>query len=205
MKFFTQIFNFTRNREKYLFFDTETNGLPRSNTAPARLVNWWPRMVQIAWLLFDDKGNEIDGNCYIIRPVGYEIPQAATKIHQITTTEALREGEDLQVVLESFAAFVDRADVLVAHNINFDEKVVGAEFIRNGMPNTIEAKRKLCTMEASTDYCQLPNKFSGYKWPKLSELHTHLFGVDFEGAHDALADIRATARCFWRMRELNLI
>jgi hypothetical protein len=59
-------------------------------------------------------------------------------------------------------------------------------------------------MEASTDFCKIQGYY-GYKWPKLSELHIKLFGEDFDGAHDALADIEATARCFWEMRKLKLI
>jgi hypothetical protein len=39
----------------------------------------------------------------------------------------------------------------------------------------------------------------------LSELHIKLFGHDFDKAHDALADIEATAKCFWKMRKLTLI
>ena len=188
----------------YLFFDTETTGLPRSNRAPVHQVSNWPRMVQIAWLLFDNSGNEIDGNCHIIKPNGFTIPAAVARIHRITNERALKEGIDLLPVLKSFSEFIDQADVLVAHNMSFDEKIVGAEFIRNKMPNSVSGKKKLCTMLSSTDYCQLPGPY-GNKWPKLSELHTELFGYDFEEAHDALADIRATAKCFWKMREIELI
>ncbi|MEI7596759.1 MAG: hypothetical protein WCK02_13495 [Bacteroidota bacterium] len=59
-------------------------------------------------------------------------------------------------------------------------------------------------MNASTNYCRIPGPY-GFKWPKLSELHVKLFGVDFEEAHNAAADINATAKCFWAMREKGLI
>ena len=59
-------------------------------------------------------------------------------------------------------------------------------------------------MEASTDFCKIQCYYC-YKWPKLSELHIKLFGEDFDGAHDSLAAIEATARCFWEMRKLKLI
>ena len=158
----------------------------------------------MAWLLYDDNGNEIAGHSHIIKPNGFSIPAAVAKIHRITTERALKEGVDLLSVLESFAGIIGRAVVIVAHNMAFDEKIVGAEFIRNRMPNSVSGKKKLCTMLASTDYFQLPGPY-GYKWPKLSELYTELFGYDFEGAHDALADIRATAKCFWKMREVGLL
>ena len=59
-------------------------------------------------------------------------------------------------------------------------------------------------MASSTELCKIEGYY-GYKWPKLSKLHLKLFGVDFEGAHDALADDEATASCFYEMRKLNLI
>jgi hypothetical protein len=59
-------------------------------------------------------------------------------------------------------------------------------------------------MEKSTNYCKLDGPY-GYKWPKLSELHHILFGVGFEEAHNAAADIHATAKCFWQMKKIGII
>jgi hypothetical protein len=36
------------------------------------------------------------------------------------------------------------------------------------------------------------------------ELHQKLFECGFEDAHDAMADITATARCFWEMMRRGL-
>ena len=103
-----------------------------------------------------------------------------------------------------FNKLVGQADFIVAHNISFDEKIVGAELLRKRIRSDFERKRKLCTMKASTDYCGLPGPY-GYKWPKLSELHIELFGADFDEAHDASVDINATEKCFWEMRKIGLI
>ena len=51
----------------YLFFDTETTGLPRNWKAPVTDLNNWPRMIQIAWILCDNKGNRIESNDFIIK------------------------------------------------------------------------------------------------------------------------------------------
>lgn len=59
-------------------------------------------------------------------------------------------------------------------------------------------------MKSTTDYCAIEGYY-GYKWPKLSELHIKLFGYDFEEAHNAAADIDATAKCFWELRKRKLI
>jgi hypothetical protein len=36
----------------YLFFDTETTGLPKNYKAPVTDLNNWPRLVQLAWLFY---------------------------------------------------------------------------------------------------------------------------------------------------------
>ncbi len=188
----------------YLFFDTETTGLPRNWKAPVTDIDNWPRMVQLGWILSDPNGDRVDIGSFIIKPENYSIPLDASSVHGITTQRALAEGEDLTTALNTFSKLIDQSDFIVAHNIAFDEKIIGAELIRKNIKSSFNKKPKLCTMKASTDYCQLPGPY-GYKWPKLSELHIKLFGVDFEGAHDASADISATETCFWKLRDLGLI
>ena len=73
----------------YLFFDTETSGLPNNWNAPVTDVNNWPRLVQIAWLIFDKQGNKLAENMSVIRPNGIVIPKEASDIHKITQEEAL--------------------------------------------------------------------------------------------------------------------
>ncbi|MDR0766246.1 MAG: 3'-5' exonuclease [Odoribacteraceae bacterium] len=188
----------------YLFFDTETTGLPLDWKAPVTDLANWPRVIQLAFLLHDERGNHLDGGDFIIKPDGFTIPADASSIHGITTEKAERDGIPLPLVLEQFTASLDRATYLVAHNIAFDEKVLGAEYLRHGLSNPLPARRGICTMERSVDYCALPGR-RGYKWPRLVELHRKLFGTGFEKAHDAAADIRATARCFWELKRLRVI
>jgi len=188
----------------YLFFDTETTGLPRNWKAPVSDLNNWPRLVQLAFLYYDRNGNKISGGDFIIKPEGFTIPTDASRIHGISTERALREGQSLVSVLQHFNSLIGQASYLVAHNMSFDEKIVGAEFLRNGMQNSIQTKNKICTMESTTNFCAIDGPY-GYKWPKLSELHIELFGEDFEEAHDASVDINATEKCFWKMRKIGLI
>ncbi len=188
----------------YLFFDTETTGLPRNWKAGLDDLDNWPRLVQIAWLLYDYKGNLLDNKSFIIKPEGFVIPREAALVHGISTSKALKEGSDLLTVLEEFQGLINKAEYLVAHNMSFDEKIVGAEFLRKEMDNTIELKRKICTMKNSAEICAIEGPY-GFKWPKLSELYQCLFGVNFEDAHNASADINATAECFWEMKRLGLL
>lgn len=188
----------------YFFFDTETTGLPKNWKAPVSDVNNWPRMIQVGYILYDLAGQPLTTKEYIIRPDGFIIPEDASNIHGITTEKAMDEGLPIYGVLEELHAEIAKSSMLVAHNISYDENILGAEFLRENFSNIIPAKKRFCTMKSSKDYCALPGRY-GYKWPNLQELHTKLFNERFEGAHNALADIKATADCFWRMKELNII
>ena len=82
--------------------------------------------------------------------------------------------------------------------------ILGAELLRKGVESNFERLPKICTMKSSTKYCRIPGNY-GYKWPTLSDLHINLFGNDFEGAHDAFADIDATEKCFWELKRRGVI
>lgn len=188
----------------YLFFDTETTGLPKNWKALVTDLDNWPRLVQLAYLLTDSEGNKISGGDFIIKPVGFSIPEDSAEIHGISTARAEKEGSDLVPVLQDFYAAIEKADYLVAHNISFDEKIMGAELLRNKMTDIISAKQKICTMQSSTDYCALSGPY-GYKWPKLTELHHKLFHEGFRESHNAAADMAATIKCFWELKRLGII
>jgi len=49
-------------------------------------------------------------------------------------------------------------------------------------------------MQLMTPICKLPSQRQTFKWPKLQEAYNFCFKEDFKGAHDALSDVRATAR-----------
>ena len=94
----------------YLFFDTETTGLPRNYKAPVTDLNNWPRLVQLAWLFYDESGNKIAGNDIIIKPEGFTIPVESSRIHGISTERAMREGVSLTEVLQEFQIVIDQAE-----------------------------------------------------------------------------------------------
>jgi len=188
----------------YLLFDTETTGLPRNWNAPMEDSENWPRVVQIAWLEYDKNGKEISKGDYIIKPNGFEIPNDAARIHKISTARAIDEGEELSTILKVFGALIDKSEYLVAHNINFDIMVIGAELKREYISSDIKKKKQICTMKESVDFCKIPGK-TRYKFPKLAELYRKLFDEGFKEAHNAAADIEATSRCFWELKKQNII
>lgn len=188
---------------KILFFDTETTGLPINWNASVEQLDNWPRLVQIAWSVYYSNGNLIEEHDYVIKPVGFKISSEASAVHKITTEKALEIGVDLLTILKVFSSSIKNCGLIVAHNYSYDYNIVVAELLRNGLENSLKEKEHICTMNASTDFCKIPGPY-GYKWPKLEELYKTLFDESFN-AHNALDDIRATASCFWALKEKKII
>ncbi len=186
-----------------LFFDTETTGLPRNGNAPVSDLNNWPRLIQIAWQVYNSNGDLLEEHEYVIKPVGFIIPSEASAVHKITTEKALKTGVDLLTILKVFRSSVKGCGLLVAHNYSYDYNIMGSELLRKGLENCLKDKEHICTQETSTDFCKIPSTH-GYKWPKLKELHNILFRESFN-EHNALDDVRATARCFWELSSLKVI
>ena len=189
----------------YLVFDTETTGLPQNWNAPLSDSENWPRCVQIAWQLHAPNGRMISHNDFIITADGFDIPFESEKVHGISTALAKRDGTEIKTVVESFLAVVDQADFLVGHNLKFDLNIMGAELLRLGKENTLAEKAILDTCTEDTALlCELPGGRGGkFKLPTLSELYDFLFQDSFEEAHNATADVEATARVFIELIRQN--
>ena len=197
-----------QSQKTILFFDTETNGLPRNYKAGVPDTSNWPRLIQIGWLITDEAGNVLKRKSQLIYP-HFIIDADVTRLTGITTAQAQREGMDLTQVLREFAEDATGASLIVGHNIDFDLHVVGCEFYREGMDyRALLNKPTVCTMQRSTNFCAIPSTnsyYSGYKYPTLTELYTKLFGRAFSGAHDALTDITATKDCYFELRRRGII
>lgn len=181
-----------------LFFDTETTGKADFN-AP-RDAPHQPYIVQLAALLTDDIGKEISSINLIINP-GVCIPVEASLIHGITDAMAIKYGVATRDALLPFLLLQARAEEMIAHNISFDLKLLKIASYRAGL-DYIAATNTYCTMHNSTKVCQIPNAGrGGYKWPKLSEAYRYAFGHDFEGAHNAMDDVRACAKLYFWLQE----
>ena len=189
----------------YLIFDTETTGLPQNWKAPLTDFNNWPRCVQLAWQVHDVEGKMIEVKNYIIKPEGYDIPYNAEKIHGISTDRANKQGISLNVVLAEFVKDVQKCKFVIGHNVSFDNSIVGCELLRKDMPNLLANFPAIDTKDDSTNFCAIPGRGSRFKWPKLTELHVKLFGEAFAEAHNASADVEATARCFLELIRLGVI
>ena len=190
----------------YIVFDTETTGLPQRYNAPITDTNNWPRIVQLAWKVYDKDANEINSQDWIVKPDGFVIPQEAINIHQIDNERANGEGRPLREALLAFEKDIKRSMYLIAHNITFDEKIIGCELYRMGIDNYLYHCVHADTMSrAIINFCALPRRGGGFKFPGLGELYYKLFREGFVDAHNALADVAATAKCFFELQKLDII
>ena len=249
----------------YLIFDTETTGLPIDFNKPFTDTDNWgtARCVQIAWQLHDKFGTLIDSGNDIIKPVGFEIPQASIKIHRITNEIANTEGVLIAEALKRFSQAINNSEFIIGHNVSFDINVIGSEYYRLDKNFSFNEFNVIDTMTTTIEYCQLrvgqegvirdvvsagtfkdfykfkitlqnndsgllykksdslPNfsngdKVSyeinnkgtikirkGFKAPKLEELYFKIFDEKIINAHNASADVDATARCFFELLRQN--
>jgi DNA polymerase III subunit epsilon len=182
----------------YLIIDCETTGLPKNWKAPVSDLDNWPRVIQLAWALYDESCAPLESVVHLVRPNGFTIPEEAQRVHHITTEQATSQGKELRDVLAALSAAAAKAKYLIAHNVKFDEKVISAEYLRLNIEIPFMHKKRICTMEQSTNFCQIPGQY-GYKWPSLAQLHQKLFGTELEEAHDAGADVATCTRCFFEL------
>lgn len=189
----------------FMFFDTETTGFIPDYTEVEDFESF-PYPVQIAWAVFDYHGNLIKERDFILlQPI--EIPADAVKVHKISTEKMLEKGVDPIPVYEEFVSDLKSSNYLIAHNLEYDDKVLKAEFIRRGLKKTLLSKKRICTMKKFKKFCDIPFKSgTGVKFPKLSELAVCTFNIRLDpsrftikGGHNAMVDVKVTAMCFFEL------
>ena len=207
--------------QKVLVFDTETSGLPLC----PRFGEYYAiddlgkyagsRLVQIAWQVIDleNDGEIVREYQTLVSPQGsFRISQRSTDIHGITQEHAESKGIRVEHMLEVLATALSDVDIVVAHNLAFDIHILASEMVRAGsatppgLLGRLMTMPSCCTMRTTTRLCNLTTSWGAPKWPRLVELHRFLFdGDSFEGAHDALGDVRATSKCLVKLLQSGMV
>jgi|SRR6185437_3224181 len=187
-----------------LFFDTETTGKYDFKLPPDHPQQ--PYLVQLAAILTDEDGKERAGINLIIKPDGWTISEEVVAIHGIDEKIANSCGVNVKTAAFLFNNLCYQADLLVAHNLDFDKGIMSSVFMRNQMGHRMNKMNKYCTMRSATPVLKLqrPNAQSknnhNYKWPTLTECMQFFFNEDHANAHDALADVIACARVYQELK-----
>lgn len=193
-------------KDNILFYDTETTGkcdFKAKPDAPGQ-----PRLVQLAFIMTDAQGYEAAHFSCLIKPEGWTIDPDAEKLHGITLEMCERMGIPLRDALRFFRNYASLCKGLVCFNSDFDSRIMAGEFLRSGIAD-LKAEEASCSypphfclMKHMTPICKLPGPY-GHKWPKLQEAYRHCFGIDFDGAHNALEDVRATKQVYFWAKKQN--
>jgi len=193
-----------------LFFDTETTGLTKPKLDHCHPDQ--PMPVQLGMKLDAANRAEMGAVNFMIKTHGqWKVDPKAAEITGITNALADEFGTELISAYEVWLDYVATADILVAHNAAFDIVVmrhagkVYADETGTEYRDPFEGKKVICTMLASIDLIKAtPKRRRQWKWPKLEECTQKLFGYKSDGAHDALVDVRDTARVFYYLMDTGV-
>jgi DNA polymerase III epsilon subunit-like protein len=207
---------------KFLVFDTETTGLPKTKYINPTTLEYWPHIVQFSYVVYDSSLNEIiESNDFIIKmPENILIPEESSQIHGITNNISNEKGVSLTFALNEFFNSLKNVDILVGHNINFDINMIKVSLLRiindkSYSPQQIKQYKEnfhyilnynkiVCTLKDSISFCNInlidKNGKSYLKYPKLSELHEKLFNKTPNNLHNSFYDVLVTLRCFMKLK-----
>jgi DNA polymerase-3 subunit epsilon len=195
------------NDPMVLFIDFETSGFRKKNLRSNDVNQAWS--VQVGFILSTKYRVFHECSALFYPPFkNASIHPGAEKTHGISIDSCRLGGVVEPVFMEFFNEIFAHAELMVCHNYNFDSMFLFdlyARFQNSGMAEKVLTIPHVCTMLSTTNLCCLPGRYGKFKWPKLEELHRFLFDEDFVGAHDALADVRATRRCFYELKKRGVI
>lgn len=189
-----------------LVLDTETTGFMKKNLPSYHKTQPW--IVQIGAQLFNEDRRVVGEVNFILDPRKHEGGhiegnESACAFHMITTPMIDRYGVPYKVGLAAFNNLLTRADTIVAHNMPFDIAILRSAYERFGGPvGALSVPKSECTIQLTKDILKLPGKYKDYKWPTLMEAYKALVDpAGFDGAHDAMVDVRACAAVYWAVQD----
>lgn len=203
-----------------MVFDVETTGLlPKKIAGQEILIESYPYIIQLSCIVYDLMNKQIafSYDSYVKVPHHIEIPERVSELTGITKELCNEKGCDIIDALSNFYEAYMISEVVVAHNIDFDQKMIEIELMRNRKDvldkvpycftifskiyEQLKGIERYCTMKHGIDICaiKIENRITK-KWPKLSELHQKLFDEVPDGLHNSMVDVSACLRCYLKMR-----
>lgn len=179
-----------------LFIDTEASGLPKKWNQPYFEKNNWPFSVQISWIIYNKAGEKVKQENFFIKENDFTIARSATKIHGITQTYLQENGIPRKEAMKMLSDDIgEYKPLIIGHFMEFDYHMMMVDFYRSGIENPVKKEMTFCTMLATTHLVKNP----AVKYLRLGELYEALFNAPLTNQHHALADAKATARCFYEL------
>lgn len=168
-----------------IIFDTETTALIQNSLLPLKSQ---PRIIEFFALKLDDVTLETVGELESFIHPGHPLEEETTRITGIRD-EDLKDAPTWPAFQPQAQEFFLGERIMVAHNLSYDRDVLSFELRRTDCLTRFPWPLKhICTVEAT-------EHLKGFRL-SLTDLHMHLFGEPFSGAHRARVDVEALARCF---------
>jgi DNA polymerase III epsilon subunit-like protein len=229
-----KIISAPHRRRYYLVFDVETTGLlpkmKRGRSTEANRVGpsieEYPYILQLSFVIYDLETNTIKKkyDSYVKIAESINIDPYVSNLTGITKQICHDKGKSISTILYDFYKAYKMCEGLVAHNLEFDTKMILVEVERNQanlieqglsqclilfqpMHEKINNIDRYCTMRKGIALCNImfesgdQGKNSRRKFPKLSELHQKLFNGEIpSNLHNSMVDVEVCLRCYLKMR-----
>jgi DNA polymerase-3 subunit epsilon len=191
-------------RDLICFWDTETTGfvdfkIPWNDPKQPNLLQLGMKVTTQSREVVFESGILVDSTRF---PEWSGITEGALNAHKITEAVIREHGQDPQEVLNLWYKWAQRCGLFVAHNKEYDARVLQAFAFRlRDNPDIFLGGQTLCTMHTTRPLCKIQSQhYGGFKLPKLEEAYKALVDTrGFKGAHSALGDVNATSEIFWRL------
>jgi DNA polymerase III epsilon subunit-like protein len=173
------------NNENYISLDVETGTWSTVSD-----------IIQLSYIIYDSSHNEIKrSNKFIKNRI---VERRAYDIHGISSEYLLKNGEEYKQVMYDFLVDLNKCKYVIGHNINSDIRHIKSNFEKYG----INIKYDPFEDKIIEDTMRMDKQInSRKKFLKLGDLYLDLFKENMKNAHDALADCKATAECYFILIE----
>lgn len=195
---------------RFAVYDTETTGLPdwkEPSDAPQQ-----PHLTDLCCILFSQEGEVIDSMEALVKPDSWIIPEDVEQLTGLSTDFLTINGIPEIEALALFGKIHKQADVRVAHNISFDDRImrIGIKrYFGDAPADRFKEKPVYCTANSTKNIVKCPptekmlnSRFKNqFKTPNMQEALSFFFPGELIGqAHRARPDAEACAKVFFAMQ-----
>ncbi|MDF1682278.1 MAG: 3'-5' exonuclease [Patescibacteria group bacterium] len=82
------------------------------------------------------------------------IPYASSQVHHIYDID-IKNAPFIETQLEEILELINTPDIIIGHNIEYDESMVKLELKRLEKEYMYKPKQVICTMKTTVDFCSI--------------------------------------------------
>ena len=82
------------------------------------------------------------------------IPYGASRVHNIYDID-VKNAKTIEHYIDEITGYINEVDIIVGHNIEYDEDMVKLELRRLEKLHAYKPKHSMCTMKTSVDFCAM--------------------------------------------------